>query len=85
MHQNFPLGATITIVNMSGGTVYINKDNDNEGGNIMGAGTGNVATSWLFEDTGGGNMATLLLVDKTYGGESNNVYWMLSGPGIQVD
>lgn len=85
MHQNFPLGATITIVNMSGGTVYINKDNDNEGGSIMGAGTGNVATSWLFEDTGGGNMATLLLVDKTYGGESNNVYWMLSGPGIQVD
>jgi len=85
MHQDFPLGSTITIVNMSGGTVYIQKDNDNESGTIMGAGTGSMATSWMFSDTGGGNMATLLLVDKSHGGESNTVYWMLSGPGIQVD
>ena len=82
--ENFPVGGTVTIVNRSGSDVFVSKVNDNEGGTIYGAGTGNYATSWIIPDTGGGNIAVLMKIESQLGmGYYTN--WMLSGSGIQVD
>jgi len=79
--QPWVIGATITIVNRSGGSIYLYKDNDNENGTIYGAGTTDSSGSWEIPDTGGGNICTLILIEMT-GYDEPTVNWMLSGPGI---
>jgi hypothetical protein len=79
----FPIGATITIVNMTGSSIYVGKDNDDENGTIYGAGTGNNSSSWEIPDTGGGNIAVLVKI-RTYQDNFGND-WMLSGSGILTD
>lgn len=81
---DFPVGSTITIVNRSGADLFIQKNNDNEGGTIYGAGTADTATSWVLPDNGGGNIAVLVKIEAGLGmGYYTN--WMLSGSGIAVD
>jgi hypothetical protein len=82
--QPWVIGATITIVNRSGGSIYLYKDNDDENGTIYGAGTTDNSTSWEIPDTGGGNICTLICIEM-YGYDSPTVNWMLSGPGIVTD
>ena len=81
--HDFPIGSTITIVNISGGTVYVYKWNDNESGTIFGAGTADQSTGWQIPDNGGGNIAVLIKVLTGMDGYTNS--WMLSGAGIQTD
>lgn len=83
-HQPFPLGSAITIVNRSGGDIYVEMDNDDEFNVIYGAGTSDVGTIWDIPDAGGGNMATLLKIDTAAeGGDGHN--WMISGPNITLN
>jgi hypothetical protein len=82
--QPWVIGATITIVNRSGGTIYLYKDNYNENGTIYGAGTADSSTGWQIPDSGGGNICTLICIEM-YGYDDPTVNWMLSGPGIAVD
>lgn len=83
--QAFPLGSAITVVNMSGGTIYIQMDNDDENNTIYGAGTSDNGTRWMIPDQGGGNIATLLKIQSNSAGDGNGHNWILSGPGIQLD
>jgi hypothetical protein len=80
---DFPVGSTITIVNISGATVNLSKDNDDEGGTIYGAGTEDSSTGWDIPDSGGGNIAVLIKIRTNMDNFSND--WMLSGSGITVD
>jgi hypothetical protein len=83
--QPFPVGTAITIVNVSGGTIRVRKDNDDEGGTIYGAGTPSTDTWWAIPDLGGGNIATLIKIAQYSAGEGGDgSVWMLSGPGIEV-
>lgn len=82
--QPYKIGSTITIVNRSGGNIYLYKDNSNENGTIYGAGTSDSSTSWIIPDSGGGNICTLMLTD-IYGYDYVTVDWILSGPGIQTN
>ena len=83
--QPFPIGSAITIVNVSGGSVRVRKDNDDENGTIYGAGTVESSTWWSIPDLGGGNICTLIKLAQFAGGEGGNgSVWMLSGPGIEV-
>jgi len=79
----FPVGATVTIINRSGDTVYVNKDNDDENGTIYGAGTSDSGTSWAIPDDGGGNIAVLIKISTGMDNYRND--WMLSGSGILKD
>lgn len=84
--QPFPIGAAITIVNVSGGTIRVRKDNDDEAGTIFGAGTSSTDTWWAIPDLGGGNMVTLIkLAQYSVGEGGDGSVWMLSGPGITVE
>lgn len=80
---DFPVGATITIINRTGGTVYLYKDNNDENGTIYGAGTSNYGTGWQIPDNGGGNIATLMKIETGMDGFFND--WMLSGSNISLD
>jgi hypothetical protein len=80
---DFPVGSTITIVNISGSTINLGKDNDDEGGTIYGAGTEDTSTGWDIPDNGGGNIAVLIKIRTGMDNFSND--WMLSGSGITVD
>jgi hypothetical protein len=82
--QPFKIGSTITIVNRSGGDIYVRKDNDNESGTIYGAGTANSSTNWLIPDTGGGNICTLMLIE-IHEYDYVTADWILSGPGIETN
>jgi hypothetical protein len=83
--QPFPMGAAITIVNVSGGTIRVRKDNDDESGTIFGAGTAFSSTWWSIPDLGGGNMVTLIKMAQYSGGEGGKgSVWIMSGPGIEV-
>lgn len=79
--QPWVIGATITIINRSGGSIYLYKDNDNENGTIYGAGTTDSNSSWEIPDTGGGNICTLICIEM-YGYDDPTVNWILTGPGI---
>jgi len=80
---NFPVGSTITIVNLSGQTINLSKDNDDENGTIYGAGTNDFGTDWDIPDNGGGNIAVLIKIRTGMDNFSND--WMLSGSGISLD
>ena len=80
---HWPVGGTVTIVNRTGGTVYIYKDNDDENGTIYGAGTSDNSTGWQLPDNGGGNVAVLMKIQQ--GMDNYFTDYMLSGSGIQVD
>jgi hypothetical protein len=82
----FPIGSTITIINKSGGDIFISCDNDDESNTIYGSGTSDNASSWYVPDSGGGNVATLIKINQyaLEGGERINE-WILSGAGIGVD
>jgi hypothetical protein len=80
---DFPVGATITIINRTGGTVYVYKENDDENGTIYGAGTSDYSTGWQIPDNGGGNIATLMKIETGMDNFFND--WMLSGSNIQTD
>jgi hypothetical protein len=80
---DFPIGATITIINRTGGTVYLYKDNNDEQGTIYGAGTSNYGTGWQIPDNGGGNIATLMKIETGMDNFFND--WMLSGSNISLD
>ena len=82
--QPWRLGSTITIVNRSGGNIYLYKDNDNENGNIYGAGTANDSTAWIIPDSGGGNICSLMLTEIS-GYDDVTANWILSGPGIETN
>lgn len=80
---DFPIGATITIINRTGGTVYLYKENNDDNGTIYGAGTSDSSTGWQIPDAGGGNIATLIKIETGMDNYFND--WMLAGSGIQVD
>jgi hypothetical protein len=82
--QNFPVGSVITIINMSGGTIYIRKDNDNESGTIYGANQNNSGTSWYMDDSGSGNMVTLIKIGE-FCDDGPYSRWMIAGSGIGLD
>jgi hypothetical protein len=81
--QPFPMGSAITIVNHSGGDIYISMDNDDENNRIWGSGTTTSNTTWTVPDPGGSNMVTLLKIEFNADGEGDGHNWILSGPGIQ--
>ena len=76
----FPVGATITIINRTGNSVYLYKDNNDENGTIYGAGTSDNNTAWTIPDTGGGNICTLMKIETGMDNFYND--WMLSGANI---
>jgi hypothetical protein len=82
--QEFPVGAVITIINKSGGDIYIYKDNDDENGTIYGSNQNDSGTGWYVNDTGSGNMVTIIKIAQYYDG---NPYsdWMIAGSGIGTD
>lgn len=80
---DFPVGATITIINRTGNTVYLYKDNNDENGTIYGAGTSSQGTGWQIPDNGGGNIATLMKIETGMDNFFND--WMLSGSNISLD
>jgi len=80
---HWPVGGVVTILNMSGNTLYIYKDNDDESGTIYGNGTGNSSTGWQVPDTGGYNLVTLMKIKQGMDNYFND--YILSGVGIQVD
>ncbi len=82
----FPIGATITIVNVSGGNINIFCDNDDEDNIIYGAGTSDFGTDWDIPDNGGGNVVTLIKI-RHYDNEGGVLRseWILSGSGISLD
>lgn len=80
---DFPVGATITIINRTGGNITIQKDNEDEDGTIYGAGTADDASSWTIPDTGGGNICILMKIETGMDNFYND--WMLSGSGIVVN
>ena len=81
IHYNFPIGSVITIINMSGGTIYIRKDNDDEGGLIYGANQNANSYSWYMDDTGSGNMVTLIKIRQNCN-DGRYSDWMIAGAGI---
>ena len=80
---HWPIGGTVTIVNRTGGTVYIYKENDDENGTIYGAGTSDSGTGWQLPDNGGGNVGVLMKIEQGMDGYFND--YILSGSGIQLD
>ena len=82
--QEFPIGSVITIINKSGGTIYLQKDNDNEDGTIYGSAQNDSGTQWYINDSGSGNMVTLIKIEQSYdGGAYSN--WMIAGTDIGVN
>jgi hypothetical protein len=79
----WPIGGVVSILNMTGNTVYIYKDNDDENGTIYGNGTGDSSTAWEVPDTGGHNLVTLMKIKQGMDGYFND--YLLSGAGIQVN
>lgn len=80
---DFPVGSTITIINRTGGTVFLYKENDDENGTIYGAGTSNSSNGWQIPDNGGGNICTLMKIETGMDNFFND--WMLAGSNIIVD
>lgn len=81
--QPWVVGTVLTIINRTGGDIYLNKINDYENGNIYGAGTNSYGTNWIISDAGGGNICTLICTDIS-GNDYPTVNWILSGPGIST-
>jgi len=79
----WPIGGVVTILNMSGNTLYIYKDNDDENGTIYGNGTGDSSTGWQVPDTGGYNLVTLMKIKQGMDNYFND--YILTGVGIEVD
>lgn len=77
---DFPVGATITIINRTGNSIYLYKENDDENGTIYGAGTSDNNTAWTIPDNGGGNICTLMKIETGMDNFFND--WMLSGSNI---
>ena len=77
---DFPVGATVTIINRTGNSIYLYKDNDNENGTIYGAGTSDNNSAWTIPDNGGGNICTLMKIETGMDNFYND--WMLSGSNI---
>lgn len=77
---DFPVGATITIINRTGNSVYLYKENNDENGTIYGAGTSDNNTAWTIPDNGGGNICTLMKIETGMDNFYND--WMLSGSNI---
>jgi hypothetical protein len=69
---------------MSGGTIYIRKDNDIESGTIYGANQNNSGTSWYMDDSGSGNMVTLIKIGE-FCDDGPYSRWMIAGSGIGLD
>lgn len=82
--QPIPVGSVITIINLTGSSIEISKDNDDEDGTIYGAGTSDTSTTWYLPDNGGGNIATLIKISQTYDGSDFICNWMICGSGITV-
>lgn len=80
---HWPVGGVVTILNKSGNTLYIYKDNDDENGTIYGNGTGDSSTGWQVPDTGGYNLVTLMKIEQGMDNYYND--YILSGVGIEVD
>ena len=78
----FPVGTMITIVNLSGGYVYVAADKDNYRTNLYcpqldgNEGSSNYINGFRFQDNGGGNLITLLKVEESY---SNGSRWIVNG------
>ena len=78
----FPVGTVITVVNVSGGYVYIAADKDNYRTQLYcpaldgHEGAQNNINGIKFEDNGGGCLITLLKVEESY---SNGSRWVVSG------
>jgi hypothetical protein len=79
---DFPVGATITIINRTGANIYLQKENNDEQGTIYGAGTSDSGTAWTIPDAGGGNIVTLIKIETGMDNFFND--WMLAGSGITV-
>lgn len=76
----FPLGATITIVNRSGLPLYIEKLNDDETGNLFISGTTVNTSSWTVPDHGGGEVVKLVKTKDEWdsGANDRRVEWTLT-------
>jgi hypothetical protein len=78
----FPVGTVITIVNISGGYVYIGAGDDDGRTQIYcptsdgHEGNFGYVAGWQFQDNGGGNLITLLKVEESY---SNGSRWVITG------
>ena len=78
----FPVGTVITVVNISGGYVYIAADKDNYRTKLYcpaldgHEGAHNNINGIKFEDNGGGCLITLLKVEESF---SNGSRWIVSG------
>jgi len=78
----FPVGTVITIVNISGGYVYVGAGDDNGRTQLYcpasDGSEGNLGyvAGWKFDDNGGGNLITLLKVEESY---SNGSRWVITG------
>jgi len=83
----YPVGYTVTIVNCSGGDVYVNMYAPTDGnyyyGSIWGAGRDIQTRYWGIPDSGSGSLVTLMKVKNAEftGGENiSGTIWMIAGP-----
>ena len=83
----FPVGTVITIVNLSGGWVYVAAAQDSGRTTLYcptldgNEGSYGYYRGWRFEDNGGGNLITLLKVEESY---SNGSRWIITGNNGQL-
>lgn len=83
----FPVGTMITIVNISGGNVYIAAPQDNYRTNLYcpttdgNEGSDNNINGFRFYDNGGGAFITLLKVEESH---SNGSRWIVNGNNADV-
>jgi hypothetical protein len=80
---DFPVGATITIINRTGGTIYLAKENDDENGTIYVAGASYNSRYLAIGDSGGGSICTLMKIETGMDNFFND--WMISGSNISDD
>jgi hypothetical protein len=83
----FPVGTVITIVNISGGYVYVGAGDDNGRTQLYcpasdgHEGNYGYVAGWKFDDNGGGNFITLLKVEESY---SNGSRWVITGNNSSI-
>lgn len=81
----FPVGTEITIVNLSGGWLYVGAEVDNYRTSLYcpqqdgHEGSSNYVAGWKFYDNGGGNLIRLLKVEES---RSNGSLWIISCDNI---
>jgi hypothetical protein len=90
--ETFPVGFTVTIVNMSGNNIYVNMDTPANGdywwGTIKGSGRNISTRQWGIPDSGSGSLVTLMKVknaEYTGGENESGDIWIIAGPNDLYD